>query len=110
MPEGVPLFAVAAMVSSAGKDEGGAARRLLGDGLVPLESALGRHANPALDLGLPPERQWVAYGATHLDLLSSPEVYERLRDWVAAIPGREKARGPEAPGPDRNDSVSPVSS
>ena len=84
MPEGAELFAIAAMVSAAGEDGDGAARRLLGDGLVPLESALGRHEDPALSLGLPPEREWVAYETTHLDLLSSPAVYERLRTWLAA--------------------------
>ena len=86
MPEGAELFAVAAMVSAAGEDGDGAARRLLGDGLVPLESALGRHEDPRLSLGLPPERQWVAYETTHLDLLGSIGVYERLRSWLAAPP------------------------
>ena len=80
LPEGVPLFAVAATTA---KEEGGAASRLIGDGLVPLESALGRHRKPERDLGIPPERQAVVRGTTHLDLLSSPEVYARLRGWLA---------------------------
>ena len=83
LPEGVPLFAIAGMVAMAAKEEGGAADRLVGDGLVPLESALGHHRNPDRDLCLPPSRQWVAYGTSHLDLLRSPEVYERLRGWLA---------------------------
>ncbi len=80
VPEGVPLLAIAAMTA---KQEGGAACRLLGDGLVPLDSALGRHRKADRDLGLPPSRQWVTYGTAHLDLLGSPEVYERLRSWLA---------------------------
>jgi pimeloyl-ACP methyl ester carboxylesterase len=83
MAEGVPLFSIAGMVAKAAKEEGGAADRLVGDGLVPLESALGHHRNPDWDLGLPPSRQWVAYGTSHLDLLRSPEVTERLRGWLA---------------------------
>ena len=87
MVEGVPLFAIAGMVATAAKEEGGAIDRLLGDGLVPLESALGHHRNPDRDLGLPPSSQWVAYGTSHLDLLRSPEVTERLRGWLAAVGG-----------------------
>jgi pimeloyl-ACP methyl ester carboxylesterase len=87
MAEGVPLFAIAAMLATAAKEEGGAADRLLGDGLVPLESALGHHRNPDRDLGLPSSCQWVAYGTSHLDLLRSPEVTERLRGWLAAPGG-----------------------
>jgi len=56
--------------------------RLVGDGLVTVASALGRHADPALTLDFPAERQWIAAGTNHLDLLSRPEVYVRIRDWL----------------------------
>ena len=79
LPEGVPLFALAGMKA---KEEGGAAGRLLGDGLVPLESAVGRHGDPERDLALPPSRQCVVYGTPHLDLLGSREAYDRLRGWL----------------------------
>jgi hypothetical protein len=55
--------------------------RLLGDGLVPVASALGRHADPRLTLAFPPENQWVIHKTKHLDLLSSREVYEHIRGW-----------------------------
>jgi hypothetical protein len=29
-------------------------------------------------------RQWVAYGINHLDLLSGPEVYAQIKQWLAA--------------------------
>jgi hypothetical protein len=58
------------------------ADRLLGDGLVPLESALGRHADPARTLAIPRSRQWIGYGMGHLDLLSRPDVYAQLRRWL----------------------------
>ena len=32
------------------------------DGLVPVESALGRHQDPELTLDFPPDRQWVGLG------------------------------------------------
>ena len=57
-------------------------RRFVGDGLVPLDSALGRHEDPARTLGFPAERQWTGHGMNHLDLLSRPEVYAQLRAWL----------------------------
>jgi hypothetical protein len=48
--------------------------QLLGDGLVPLQSALGP---------LPAERRWIGYEMGHLDLLHRREVYEKLREWLA---------------------------
>jgi hypothetical protein len=51
--------------------------------LVPVASALGRHADPARQLTFSPEHQRVVWGASHLDLLSRAEVYEALRGWLA---------------------------
>ena len=45
LPEGVACFAIAA---STGKSAGDLPERLIGDGIVPLESALGHHTNPKL--------------------------------------------------------------
>jgi hypothetical protein len=55
----------------------------LGDGLVPLASALGRHRLPEKTLAFPAAHTWVGRGIGHLDLLASPAVYERLRAWLA---------------------------
>lgn len=49
-----------------------------GDGLVPLDSALGRHADAARGLGLPASQCWVADDVHHLELLSHARVYRRL--------------------------------
>jgi len=57
--------------------------RVLGDGLVPLDSALGRHAEPRHTLAFAPERQWIGHRIGHLELLSHPEVYAQLRRWLA---------------------------
>jgi pimeloyl-ACP methyl ester carboxylesterase len=81
LPEGVACYAVAATTSGSQRT---LANRLLGDdGLVPLDSALGRHADPQRDLGIPPESQWIAYRTSHLQLLSSPEVGRQLLSWLA---------------------------
>jgi len=81
LPEGVACFAIAATTT---KKTGGVSGRVLGDGIVPLASALGRHANPRLALGFDESRQWVAHGTNHLDLLSRSEVYAQIKQWLAA--------------------------
>ncbi len=53
LPEGVACFAIAA---TTGKKAGDLSGRLLGDGIVPLASALGRHANPRLALAFDESR------------------------------------------------------
>jgi hypothetical protein len=57
---------------------------MIGDGIVPLKSALGRHENPDLALPFPASREWVGYGMNHLDLLNHPEVYAQIRGWLSA--------------------------
>jgi pimeloyl-ACP methyl ester carboxylesterase len=83
LPEGVACYAIAA---TTGKKAGDLGDRLLGDGIVPLQSALGEHPNPRLALTFPESRKWVAYGTNHLDLLSRPEVYAQLKSWLGAAP------------------------
>jgi len=80
LPEGVRCYAAAA---TTGKKPGDLNDRLLGDGLVSLSSALGRHDDPGRSLSIPESRQWVGHGMSHMDLLSRPEVYEQLRDWLS---------------------------
>jgi hypothetical protein len=55
---------------------------LLGDGLVPLRSALGQHADPARNLSLPASQEWIGYGMNHWDLLDRRDVYEQIRGWL----------------------------
>lgn len=80
LPAGVRCCALAA---TTGTRPGDVRDRLLGDGLVPLASALGRHAQPGHTLAFAADRQWVGQGMNHLDLLSHPEVYAQLRRWLA---------------------------
>jgi hypothetical protein len=55
----------------------------LGDGLVPMNSALGRHRETAQALAFPPERQWIIPATGHLALLSAPAVLAKLEEWLA---------------------------
>ncbi len=80
LPEGVACYAIAA---TAAASPGALKDRLIGDGLVPVMSALGRHKDSARDLEFPADRQWVACETGHLDLLSRRDVYERIAGWLA---------------------------
>jgi pimeloyl-ACP methyl ester carboxylesterase len=95
LPDGVACFAIAA---TTGKKAGDLSGRLLGDGIVPLASALGRHANPRLALPFDESRQWVAYGTNHLDLLSRTEVYAQIKRCLATQ-ARASASGIETQVP-----------
>ena len=92
LPAGVRCHAIAATTASrdavrsaSGASPGAAARRsqLPGDGLVPVDSALGRHDDPRFDLDLKADDCWIAADTGHLELLSSRAVYEHVRDWIA---------------------------
>lgn len=79
LPDGVQCYAMAATV---GDEAGGLADQYPGDGLVSVESALGRHEQPELTLPFPDSRQWVSEDTHHFDLLSRPEAYEQIKEWL----------------------------
>jgi hypothetical protein len=83
LPSGVACFAVAATLAP---QRGLLADRLVGDGLVPLRSALGQHADPRRTLAFGPGHQRVFHKLGHLDLLSSPQVAQQLCTWLAEPP------------------------
>lgn len=80
LPARTRCYAVAA---SLGPSTAGLKSRLLGDGLVPVASALGRHRDPARRLAFADDRQAVLPNTGHLDLLSSAEVADQLLRWLA---------------------------
>jgi len=77
LPADVRCYAIAGTLSA----EPGA--RLRGDGLVPVDSALGAHPTPAHALAFPDAHRSITYGTGHLQLLASPGVYATLRAWLA---------------------------
>lgn len=79
LPAGVRGFALAA---STGPKPVARGRRVTGDGLVPVESALGHHAEPARSLPFPEARTRILFEAGHLDLLSRPEVAAQVGEWL----------------------------
>ncbi len=81
LPEGVRCYAIAAVKS---REPGSLQSRLLGDGLVPVKSALGQHRSPRFALAIPESQQWVGHGLGHLELMSNPLVHRRVSDWIGA--------------------------
>lgn len=76
LPPGVACYAIAGATADLTSD----LNDLVGDGLVPVDSALGRHAD--LDLGIPPDHQWIARGVDHQGLLDDGGVYEQIKTWL----------------------------
>jgi pimeloyl-ACP methyl ester carboxylesterase len=78
LPNTSRCYAVAASLGPSG---GHLKTKLLGDGLVPVASALGRHGAPDRLLAFADEA--VVHKTGHLDLLSSAEVFGLLRRWLS---------------------------
>jgi pimeloyl-ACP methyl ester carboxylesterase len=79
LPQGVACYTVAA--TAAGK-RSPLADRVVGDGLVPLASALGQHPDPLRQLDFVKARQTIVYRTHHMELLHSPEVTRQLVEWL----------------------------
>ncbi|MEO8701605.1 MAG: alpha/beta hydrolase, partial [Kofleriaceae bacterium] len=74
LPADVASFAIAGTTALAGD------AALPGDGIVPVDSALGRHAQPARALAF--SEVFIAHGTKHLELLEKAAVYNVLRRWL----------------------------
>ncbi|MCZ8219793.1 MAG: alpha/beta hydrolase [Acidovorax sp.] len=80
LPTGVACYAVAATLATRRSP---VAERLVGDGLVPLHSALGIHDDAGRGLGFAKDRQAVFYRLGHLALLGDAGVARQLVKWMA---------------------------
>jgi pimeloyl-ACP methyl ester carboxylesterase len=80
LPEGVACYTVAATIAD---KRSALQERLIGDGLVPLHSALGQHDDARRTLAFAKAAQRIVYGTHHMELLRSPEVTVAVREWLA---------------------------
>lgn len=92
LPEGVACYTLAATTAA---KRSLLANRLIGDGLVPLHSALGQHDDSRRNLVFEEASQRIAYRMNHLGLLGSSEVTLQLIQWLA----REQAQNRSAKSP-----------
>ncbi len=86
LPEGVACYTVAATTAA---ERGVLANRIIGDGLVPLQSALGHHDDPRRRLRFAASSQRIVYRTNHVELLSSPEVGRQMVRWLGRGSDRE---------------------
>lgn len=84
LPRDLRCHAVAASLKQA---DSVAARHLLGDGLVPVRSALAEDGSADRALPLADSSKLVIENAGHFDLLGDARVYTRLRHWLTAASG-----------------------
>jgi hypothetical protein len=70
------------MAATTGRRAGDLKSRLIGDGIVPLDSALGGHPDPTRALSFPESRRWIGHEMGHLDVLGEPEVYQHIKRWL----------------------------
>ncbi|WP_298213894.1 alpha/beta hydrolase [Acidovorax sp.] len=80
LPAAAACYAVAATLAARRSP---VAERLVGDGLVPLHSALGIHDDAKRGLGFAKDRQAVFYRLGHLALLGDAGVAQQLAQWMA---------------------------
>ncbi|KHT64165.1 hypothetical protein RJ45_07745 [Photobacterium gaetbulicola] len=79
LPDVVQCYAVASCLGKNTQDEN---NRRLGDGLVPVSSALAESTKGVLALNYPADHKWVVGGVDHLDLLNHPAVAAKVSEWV----------------------------
>jgi pimeloyl-ACP methyl ester carboxylesterase len=89
LPAGVDCYTIAATLAPKSSL---LAERLTGDGLVPLNSALGKHDKPGMRLAFPVEHQCVLYRTGHVELLGSPRVTAQLEHWL--VNGQNRSPAP----------------
>ena len=77
LPEGIACFAIAGTTAH---QDNALRNKMLGDGLVPVESALGLHDDPLHQLAFPAENRLVVHAANHMQLLSDESVYAALEN------------------------------
>ena len=79
LPQGVDCYTIA---GTSRAESSALGDYLIGDGLVTLDSALGRHPDPRLNLAFPSEHQWVGRNLNHMDLLNHPKAYATILKWL----------------------------
>ena len=79
LPKQIECYSIAAVQEKA---KVSVSSRRVGDGLVAIKSALGEHNNPDKSLNFKKKNTWVVYENSHIDLLSNPKVYAKIKEWL----------------------------
>ena len=81
LPTTISCYSIAGVIS---KQKSSLASEWLGDKMVPVKSALGKHKDPNRKLKFKKKNTWIAYEHSHVDLLSSQNVFDKLVEWMGA--------------------------
>lgn len=79
LPKNIDFYSIAAVT---GKETNYIKNRILGDTLVDVKSALGKHKNSDKNLNFKKENTFIAYENNHSDLLSNPLILDKLKAWL----------------------------
>jgi hypothetical protein len=79
LPENVKCYTLAATIAGKPTRLGD---DVIGDGLVPLYSALGNHEHRKYTLQFSADQKWIGRNMKHLDLLNHPDVYFTINKWL----------------------------
>ena len=79
LPESINYYTIAATL---GKESRDISDRLLGDGIVYLDSALGEHKIPEKKLAFNLSYTRIVYECNHMELLSKPPIYQQIKTWL----------------------------
>lgn len=79
LPKQVQCYSIAAVKVRKNNKAG----KILGDGLVDVKSALGKHIDSSKELNFSESNTWISYENNHMDLLSNPKTYAKIKDWLS---------------------------
>ena len=79
LPEKVACYSIAGVASKEKKPK---TSILLGDKMVSVKSALGKHKKTVKNLNFKKENTYIAYETNHSELLSNLKIYEKIKSWL----------------------------
>jgi pimeloyl-ACP methyl ester carboxylesterase len=80
LPPNVACYNVSGTLA---KEDSCVSDRLSGDGIVPLESSLGKDKNSDKTLNFKKSSTFISYECGHMALLYKPEIYQQLKLWLS---------------------------
>jgi len=80
LPKNIQCYSIATTTSV--KESSKLANDVVGDGLVSIRSALGKHKDKNLNLDFAEDHQWIGRNISHMQLLSDSKVYEVIKSWM----------------------------
>ena len=80
LPQQIDFYSIAATITKEGEP---LANALIGDGLVPIKSALGNHDDANKTLQFSKTATHIVYEHNHMDVLDSQQVYSTIKRWLS---------------------------